>query len=347
MRTWIENVAVCGRVAFVASSLSLLVGCYVKAPKLERIEPPKELSKLQDYTTVAPRVDILFVVDDSGSMGTYQSSLSSNMDLFLNEFGSNTMIDYHIGVISTSADGFGSGSGPAACSPTTKAEGCLIGDPTFVDWNTPQGTSLIKDRIMVGTGGSATERIFDPVKLALSDPLLSGWNSGFLRPEAYLAVIFITDAEDQSLMNEADFVAFLKNLKGGDENRILSYGALVSIPDPSNGCTQDSGDPRKLESVINTFKGTFYSLCDPDYGPKLAKIAENLKFRVTNTIYLDQRPKVSTLKVEFGSDVIPNDPIEGWTYVPKINAVVFGRRVDWSQQPDGTQIQVKFEPLIQ
>ncbi|MBX9767239.1 MAG: hypothetical protein K2X47_08210 [Bdellovibrionales bacterium] len=333
------------RATFAAGAFCLMAGCYAKAPKLERIEPPKELSKLQDFTTVAPRVDILFVVDDSGSMGSYQASLSSNFDLFLNEFGKNTLIDYHIGVISTSADGFSTG-GTSKCSPTAKIEGCLIGDPTFVDWNTPNGTTLIKDRIMVGVNGSATEKIFDPVKLALTEPNLSGWNNGFLRPEAYLAVIFITDAEDQSMMSDSDFISFLKNLKGGDENRILSYGALVSVPDPANNCTQDSGDPKKLEYVINTFKGTFYSLCDPDYGPKLAKIAENLKFRVTNTIYLDQRPKVSTLRVDFGSESIPNDPIEGWTYVPSINAVVFGRKVDWSQQPDGTQIQVKFEPII-
>ncbi len=322
-------------------AMAVLSGCYAQAPKLDRVEPPKEMSKLQDFTTVAPRVDILFVVDDSGSMGSYQSSLSSNFDLFINEFTKNTLVDYHIGVISTSADG---DPRLTNCAPDLKKMGCLIGKPSFVDWNTPKAADLIKEKIMVGTNGSSTERIFDPIKLALSDPLLSGFNGGFLRPEAYLAVIFITDAEDQSTMSEGDFINFLKNLKGGDENRVLSYGALVSVPDPAKNCSQDSGDPKKLERVINHFKGTFYSLCDPDYGPKLAKIAENLKFRVTNVIYLDQRPKLGTLRVEFGTDVIPNDPINGWTYNVRTNAVVFGRKVDWSTQPDGTQIQVKFEP---
>lgn len=46
------------------------------------------------------QVDILFVIDDSGSMKAHQATLAKNIDRFVDGFGKNSIIDFHIGVMS-------------------------------------------------------------------------------------------------------------------------------------------------------------------------------------------------------------------------------------------------------
>lgn len=54
--------------------------------------------------TYHPLVDILFVIDDSGSMGQKQNILSKNSELFIDQFLKIKSIDYHIGVTSSSVN---------------------------------------------------------------------------------------------------------------------------------------------------------------------------------------------------------------------------------------------------
>lgn len=71
-----------------------------------RYSPPQSLQIQQlqaldnrsfDYN---PRVDILFVVDNSNSMDNHQAKLSANMNQFVDKFTANKVLDYHIGVVS-------------------------------------------------------------------------------------------------------------------------------------------------------------------------------------------------------------------------------------------------------
>ena len=43
----------------------------------------------------APKVDILFVIDDSGSMSTHQQSLANNVGRFVQQFFQGIQIDFH------------------------------------------------------------------------------------------------------------------------------------------------------------------------------------------------------------------------------------------------------------
>jgi hypothetical protein len=51
-----------------------------------------------------PRVDILFVVDSSGSMMSHQENLAKNIDLFVDKFVQAGTLDFHVGVITTDMD---------------------------------------------------------------------------------------------------------------------------------------------------------------------------------------------------------------------------------------------------
>jgi hypothetical protein len=277
--------------------------------------------------------------------------LAKNIKLFTQEVQKTTFLNYHIGVVTTSMDDVSAsycdrtgGYAPRACG-----DGRLVRYKTkipFIDNNTPNGLSVLEENLVVGTSGSGEEMMFDPVKAALSQPLTSNENAGFLRADASLAIVFITDAEDQSdnVQTPKDMYDFLVNLKNGRADKVLAYGAMIpsSVTNPS--CSRDEGNktPRRIEEFIALTKGLEYDICDSDYGKKLAIVAADVVQKVGRIMYLSRPPIVDTISVTYGSQVLPNDKDYGWTYDPVRNALIFGDKIVLSTQPSGTTMSVTF-----
>lgn len=279
-----------------------------------------------------PSVDILFVVDNSGSMSTYQQNVADNMDQFVNEFSQLKLIDYHIGVITTdSSDG-----------------GELQGTPTYVEPSTPNGLARLKTNLKVGTNGSANEELFGPTSLALSKRLLSGYNSGFYRQDAYLVVIFVSDAEDQSNMSGRDLMDDLVFLKG-TKDKILSYGAIIPTGTATSKCSQDEGNPIEVEKflALNVNAGkNIVGLCDRDFGTRLVNFSKEIVQVVNKPIILSRVPIIPTIVVKYGAQVIPSNTITGWYFDPKQNAILFGEDLYLDEkQPAGSKLDVFFDSI--
>lgn len=329
-------------VAFAISFAMALVisSCSPDSPKMQA-KPDltnEKVVKDNDYMVRDPKVDILFVVDNSGSMDAHQKNLAANVGRFISAFFNRISIDYHIGVLSTDMDG----------GITGKCCGRLIGSPLFIDKLTPGPEKDLAARLILGTVGSGTERSFDPVIAALSPPLDTTVNFGFLRPDAHLAVIFITDAEDQSKESSVALYDHLLKIKGKRE-KILAYGAIIpsGYSDPQCGRDEYNREPLLIEQFLSMTinKGTnIFNLCAPDFGDKLASVAEDLAKQVSNTIYLSRAPIVSTLKVFYGTQEIPSDAEYGWSFDAELNAIHLGAKLELDPaQPDGTKIRVDFE----
>jgi hypothetical protein len=281
-------------------------------------------------------VDILFVVDDSGSMGEHQSSLAKNVQLFTQGIWANQILDFHIGVTSSNMD-----SDPYQPKPGYGWRGELNGVTKFVSRNTPNGQRELESNLLIGLEGSGSEEFFTPVQSALTAPMVQGPNRGFFRQDAYLAVIFVTDSDDQSKLSATDFYKFLVNLKGGDPSKIIVYG--VYIPKVDKTCNRSSENlPDKLEEFFGLAKAQTLGLCDADYGMKLSELGADLVRRVGSVLYLSRPPQPDTIFVTFGSQTLPNDPKKGWVFDPVRNALVFGDEIDLQPEPQGTQVEVDF-----
>lgn len=314
--------------------------CSPDSPKLQaRPDLTNEkVIKDNDYMVRDPKVDILFVVDNSGSMDAHQKNLAANVGRFVAAFFNRVSIDYHIGVLSTDMDGGLAG----------KCCGRLIGNPIFVDRSTSSPEADLAARLVLGTVGSGTEKSFDPVIAALSSPLDTTVNVGFLRPDAHLAVIFITDAEDQSKESSVSLYDHLLKIKGKRE-KILAYGAIIpsGYNDPQCGRDEYNREPKLIEQfldmTINRGNNVF-NLCALDFGDKLAQVAEDLAKQVSNTIYLSRAPIVSTIRVFYGTQEIPSDAEYGWSFDAELNAIYLGKKLVLDpNQPAGTKIRVDFE----
>lgn len=276
-----------------------------------------------------PTVDILFVVDDSGSMGGHQSNLATNIDLFTAGLGKTQILDYHIGVTTTDF--------------SFSTSGVLRGFPTYVDKNTPDGLIRLRNNLVVGTSGPGTESVFEPTIRALSEPNLSNSNKGFYRPEAYLALVYVTDAVDQSDNQAGDLYNFLMNLKDWDREKIISYGVIIPVGEKN--CDRDDGsEPIKIEEFLHMAKGISFSLCAPDYGQRLAGIGDDLVRRVGMFIPMKQIPVVRTIQVKYGTQIIPEDVDSGWSYDPGRVGINLGPKLELEEQPAGSELEVTFIP---
>ncbi|HET9597128.1 MAG TPA: vWA domain-containing protein [Anaeromyxobacteraceae bacterium] len=175
---------------------------------------------------VPVKTDILFVVDDSGSMSEEQANLAANLDAFVATLAASPAKDqFQIGVTTTSVAGTSAtdfsatettyASGPNAAAPVVPypagrlvavdpATGRLRWDPAtgaftgnrILAAGSPTLVADFKANVRVGTGGSGKEQGLAAIRLALTDRIVDGTNAGFLRPGARLAVVILSDEDD-------------------------------------------------------------------------------------------------------------------------------------------------------
>ena len=199
--------------------LSLLCGCPDRT--VTGVTPEQGKVETKDIPAV-PRneIDILFVIDDSGSMKEEQDSLRANFSRFIAVLESldGGLPNVQIGVITpnlgvTAIDGT---KGPMLgnCLDAENERGELrtlgVGGPRFLrDVARPGGgretnygaqtlAQAFAQLADVGSSGCGIEQHLEATKRALDNNPV---NAGFIRDNAYLAVILIADEDDCSLAN--------------------------------------------------------------------------------------------------------------------------------------------------
>jgi hypothetical protein len=325
--------------AFVSMVLGLALGCAEQSPKkvvLDKFPEQRITDTGGTKVSFNRSVDILFVIDDSGSMSEHQKNLAKNVQLFTQAILGNQILDYHIGIVTSNMD-----SAPWSPAPGVAWKGELWGTTKYVDRTTPGGAAILEGNLKPGTSGSGSEMFFTPVEAALTAPLVNGVNAGFYRRDAFLAIIFLTDSDDQSQMSSGDFFKFLVNLKSGDPTKVITYG--VNIPTKDTRCSRSGEpDPLKLEAFYKLSSAQTLGLCDPDFGIKLAELGADLVRRVGSVLYLTRPAQRNTIVVSFGTQIVPNDARTGWVFDSTRNAIVFGDEMDLKPEPVGTQVEVDF-----
>jgi len=232
------------------------------------------------------KTDILWGVDNSCSMGNEQLSLAEGFWGLLG-FYDVLDIDFHIAVVTTDNANF-----QGAIPIMTPA--------------TPELTTAFADAVSVGTNGSATEKGLQYAVEALTPPLHTpgGPNDGFLRNEAALRVIFVSDEEDQSSDTVVNYVAILTGLKP-DPGRVV-LGCVVVTPS------------LRYEQACNMTGGIVVDLTEPDWVDTLSQLAW-LSSAQLDTFPLGQPAAEATIEV-----LLNGVPVYvGWYYDPVDNAVVF------------------------
>ncbi|MDY0059095.1 MAG: choice-of-anchor D domain-containing protein [Myxococcota bacterium] len=293
-------------------------------------------------------VDVLFVIDDSGSMGDDQENLSRNFQHFVDAGGlldPTAEVDFHLGVITTDLDGddnlFGTGQemGPD--------RGKLRGDVRIVTRDTPNFQQVFEDNLLVGADeAGAQESGLQTARDALDAIWLEsvphgncantedceageecvnrkcvGHNRGFLRDEASLEIVFLSDEEDQSPSQIDFYIDFYKSIKGFRNEGLLRCWAIVG--DSPRGCQTNDGSAAAGEryiEVANATGGRFHSICDAEFAQAMEDIGHTA-FSLRVQFFLTRVADPDTVVVEVDGRNVP--AANNWSYDPDSNSVIF------------------------
>lgn len=253
-------------------------------------------------------VDILWVVDNSGSMEDTVNLLRTNFSSFINEF-TTLGLDYHMAAVTTDM-----------VNPTHS--GRIRGSVITSDMDPNQAASLFLGSVDVGASGSSDEMGLAAVQAALTEPLLSNENAGFLREGAALAVIVVSDENDSSAVNSSQFTSWFRTLKTDPED-VRMHGFIgLEITFDFFGCTVDSV-AQKYKDVVDATGGQTQHICLEDWSTAMTMMSL-ASAGLANTFPLSAVPSnLAQLYVYVDGVEAPYGIITGWTYEASTNAIVF------------------------
>lgn len=284
------------------------------------------------------KADVLFVIDDSGSMIPAQAALRRNMQAFIQEAESQHG-DYAIAVTTTDGDTSASGSF-RHCD----------GYPAVVrgDWGNAQLRQNALDCIFqVGMGGSGVEAGLSAAVNALrrvrsSDP---GFNAGFLRPGARLNIVVISDEDDQSPLPLTVARDYLVGVMG-DRPDLVKLHAIAFPPDGpcENASWGNWSEPGyRYLRMTQLMQGRFTSICTQDWSAVLSGLSRDT-FTPNRIWRLSQRPDPSTLQVYLDGIALPRDLSLGYQYDPVENHVVLADGIAISP---GMELEVDYQGVCE
>ena len=275
-------------------------------------ERPNMLSKTKSLSVEQRdnirRVDILFVVDNSGSMGTYQTQLASNLQGFINLING---LDYRIAV--TTTDSYVSGHALLNVSAGGRAANAY-----FITADDTNPEHILKYVVnAVGTKGSHLECGISSVykRLQILRQRSSGSTASFLgheffRRDAHLVVIVLSDEsatcyrsryshEYRQIASEhkvtpAQFLrafADLKTQQGISGAKLVWHSMLSTNPVHQYGY-------KELSLNTGGVVGDLHRL----YTPQLRRIGEGIQNLVNSTaLECEPLPVLNGKKLQFYS----------------------------------------------
>jgi len=279
-----------------------------------------------------PKADILLVVDTSGSMSEEQQALAMNFNSFI-QYAVTSQVDFQIGLTTSY---FGSGGSVAAqagdlCrtdSTVTSGGQCMGGTgPKIITPTTPNLQATFAQLVNKGTNGSGSESCVEPAVRALTAPKITdpAQNGGFLRPDAVLAVVCVTDESEQANLPMSLYVNQLLNIKGVQRANMFSYNVIGPFTALSPTCSADDQGGRHAQLVADT-NGIREEICTPNWATSLENIGKGA-FGFRTTFFLNGTPAAGNMiEVAIDNMVLPPTDSRGatvWRYDSATNSVIF------------------------
>lgn len=285
-----------------------------------------------------PKADILWVIDDSCSMFDEQLQLITNLSEFTT-IADGLGSDYQMGVVTT--DGTSSQAG--------RFERCFPAPPIVgSDYGTPaERQTAFECMFNVGLNGSGQERGISAAKRALEraldENLSPNPNRGFLRDDANLAIVVVSDEDDSSAIQPQIAKEFFVSLKGRRNPERVRFHSIVFPTDTREGCEDTSfGTPgyryRRLSREMN---GLYFNICLDDWSPILQNLGIDT-FTPLDGWELSREADPATLQVTVNGVPILEDEGDGWSYEPNYNAVRFNGT---ALPPAGAEVRIRYQGL--
>jgi hypothetical protein len=252
---------------------------------------PSKTDRIVQSNTLS--VDVLWVVDNSCSMGDNQTSLRQNFPSFIDMFiGSD--LDWHVGLVSTTTENPWTGQNGKLYAAN---DGTRYLDPTMPDADVKFGEMVKK----LGVNGSGTESGLLAAFRAIAQPGdQATTNAGFYREDAALHIVVVSDEEDQSNqwrdgITVPEFITWLQDLKPLADIPI-TFSSIVTMPGGGSCGSIDETAGTKYLQVTQTIGGVESDICTGDWNDVLQEIGEKASGR-RREFFLSEVPVEHTIDV--------------------------------------------------
>jgi len=301
---------------------SALVGCNKQTYSL-----PETTEEFSQNVTYNNKVDVVLMVDNSSSMSTYQDRLATQaggMITALNNYG----MDYRLVVVTSDMRGGGNG-------------GIFVGSPKILTPTTANLSTVLSARIKQGNSGSDLERGLQSLETALTS------ETNFLRSDALLAVLVLSNEDDYSDFDVNHYTQFFDTLKpkfkGVTQAWLLNF---IGVPSLSSNCTTALDGIYKEPGLrwielANVSGGLNQPICDTTLGLAVNNIRQRI-VEVLTEFALGRKPVLESIVVKINGKVIAQSLIDGWEYIADGNRL----RLHGSAVPGSAadKISIDFKP---
>ena len=227
-------------------------------------------------------VDVMFWIDQSGSMDEEQDALEAQAEAYVGalEYAG---VDWQLGVAAGSNGCFSTG---------------------IITPDTPDPTAAF----VSGIGASANSNSEAGLTVAAS-ALVASCNKGFVRDEAVTRVVLVSDEPEQSWDSWSNLTARIQ--AAGNDVVISSI-----VGDYPHGCPGAEAGTGYYEATVAT-GGLFLSICEDDWSAHAGQLAALTDGILDDTYSLSAEPIESTIEV-----TVDGGSFSSWTYDAGLNAII-------------------------
>jgi len=231
-------------------------------------------------------VDIVWVIDTSGSMTQHDQRLLAGIEAMMNALPPS---GWRLNMISASPP-----------NVLNEQQFPLVPGDTVV-----QATDMYA-HMTVGHREAGLEAIMEYINNNI-------YSYTWMRPDAALLVVFVSDEEDQSNLLVPDF-----NQWYAFQRPNVFLASIVNLAPAESLCNQrpyDTGD--RYMDATNAFNGTIVDICSDDWSPGV--VDASVQIQPYEFWDLSHAPVADTVRVFFDRVLIETD----WSYDSSLNRVIF------------------------
>ena len=247
-------------------------------------------------------MDIVWVIDNSGSMADEQKLLGDNFNLFIQDFITKD-IDFQMGITTTDR------TSPGHRNVQEEKDIMLKLTDEAMNANPFKFVNDFKDAIKVGTRGSGNER-----GLKSSEVFSNIHANHFYREDAYLILVYVSDERDQSEKTVANHLKQIQKWK--NNNGLIKAYSIVDMDNTRSTSYILKGYERYKE--MSTLTGGYIANLYGNFSEVLGNMGKEIA-GLSNKFPLSQVPmdvNAITVKVN-GFEVIE------WQYNIGTNTIEF------------------------
>lgn len=257
------------------------------------------------------KLDVLVVIDNSGSMANEHKNMASRFGTFLDQLNG---IDWQVGIVTTDVRA-GSSTSNGKVTEHVKRDGKLVefvsapavgeGEPTmsgqFVISSSMSATTArnwFANTIQMATNGSGDEQgvaaSIRTIQRSTASDSISQRNAALFRSDAALAILVVTDADETNpkgteTQNKPETLINL--VKTMWSAKPFSFHSII-VPVGDSVCKGKDGNESygyNYVSISNLTGGILGTVCATDYGTQLSAIGKSTQ-ELVSTIALECAP---------------------------------------------------------